>query len=143
LGPFGAASGRGPDGRFQVGNTASLVVGGRSAAFWRAQAAARRALEAELMADAGFGPDDAPAALKLAVESLAQAMLIQRSAFERIGEAGGPLTIKGKGRRAFLVWLQAFDRVEQALRLIGLKRQSKPVNPLDAVRQAVIEANRK
>jgi hypothetical protein len=70
-------------------------------------------------------------------------MLIQRSAFERIGEAGGPLTIKGKGRRAFLVWLQAFDRVEQALRLIGLKRQSKPVNPLDAVRQAVIEANRK
>jgi hypothetical protein len=119
-----------------------MLVGERSAAFWRAQAAERQEIEHELIRDAGFSPDDAPAALRLAVESIAQATLIARSAFARIGEAGGPLTSKGRGRRAFVVWLQSIDRLARGLRLVGLQRRSKPVNPLDAVRQAVIEANR-
>jgi hypothetical protein len=123
----GAEAGRGRDGRFQSGNIAALVVGDRSMRFWRAQADARRAIEAELLSDAGFRPDDAPAALRLAVEAITQATLIQRSAFERIGEAGGPLTIRGRGRRAFLVWLQASDRLDRSLRLVGLERKARPV----------------
>lgn len=130
-------------GRFLPGNRTNLVVRHRSMAFWSAQDAARRELETELLSDAGFTPIDAPRALQLAVEAIAQATLISRSAFARVGEAGGPLTIRGNGRRAYLVWLQAFDRLERGLRLVGLERKTKPINPLDAVRQAVIEANSK
>jgi hypothetical protein len=142
LGHAGSVSNHGPDGRFLPGHTASMVVGSRSAAFWRAHAAERAAIEQELISDAGFAPEDAPAALRLAVEGIAQATVVLRSAFERIGEAGGPLTMTGRGRRAFVVWLQTFDRLERGLRLVGLQRRSKPVNPLDAIRQAVIDANR-
>jgi hypothetical protein len=141
--PAGSATaGRDAVGRFAAGNTASLVVGARSTAFWAAQEGARRAIEVEVINDAGFIPDDAPEALKLAVEALAQATLIARSAFHRIDEEGGPLTTKGRGRRAFVAWQQAVDRQDRALRLLGLQRKPRPVDPMAAVRQAIVEANR-
>ena len=128
---------------FKANNTAALVVGAHSRQFWGSHIAERHALEDELLSDAGFSRDEAPVALRLAVEGIASATLILRSAFDRIGEAGGPLTVDARGRSAFLIWLQAFDRQERGLRLVGLSRKPKPVNPLDAVRQAVIEANQR
>jgi hypothetical protein len=78
----------------------------------------------------------------LAVEAIAQATLISRSAFERIGESGGPLTARGRGRRAFAIWVQALDRLERGLRLVGLERRPKPaVSFAQSIAKANQEAN--
>jgi hypothetical protein len=57
--------------------------------------------------------------------------------------AGGVLTGKGKMRAATTVYLQVLDRFTRLASALGLERRPKPVNPLDAVRAAVEEANRK
>lgn len=115
----------------------ALKVGQHSQTFWDAQDDARRELRAAIIADAGHSTDDAPRALSLAAESIAQATLVRDAAFARIIEAGGPLTSRGRTRRAFSVWLTSLDRLERNLRLVGLRRIPKPVDPLQAVRDHV------
>src|SRR5262249_3693592 len=88
--PGAVADDRDTKGRFATGNRVNLVVGHRSMAFWRAQAAAREEIETAMLSDMGYTVNDAPRAAKLACEAISQAVLITRSAFERIGEAGGP-----------------------------------------------------
>lgn len=119
----------------------ALVVGSHSRAFWVAQAQARQAIEDGVFQDAGYTRDDAPEALRLAASSIAQAAIVQQSAFARLVESAGPLTSSGRVRRAFVVWLQASDRVERFARLVGLRRVPRPVDPLEAVREAVARAN--
>jgi hypothetical protein len=117
-------------GRFVRGNKAALVVGHRSAAFWAAVADVRREIAAAVIADAGHNLDDAPRALRLAADSLAQAALLQASAFERLCESAGPMTTGGRTRRAYSVWLSATDRLEHHLRLVGLRRVPRPAPTL-------------
>ena len=140
-GPFGAdgaGTDRDPDtGRFTKGNRAALVVGHHSAQFWAEQAAARHEIETALIRDAGHEPNDAPAALRLAVEAIAQAALIERSAFTRLVQSGGPLTARGRSRRAFTVWMSAVDRLERGLRLVGVRRVPRPVK---SVTEALMRA---
>jgi hypothetical protein len=126
----GQSTDRDASGRFVKGNRASLVVGARSAAFWAAQDDARREVVAEVIADKGHDVNDAPAALRLAAESLSEAALIQRSAFAKLVEQGGPLTASGRTRRAFIVWQAATDRIEHHVRLLGLQRVAKPAPTL-------------
>lgn len=126
--PFGAvvsASDRDASGRFVRGNRAALVVGAQSTGFWMAHEAARRDIRRQLIADAGFGDEDAPRALQVAVDSIAQAVLLRDAAFARVVEGGGPLTSAGRARRAYAVWLTATGRVERYLRLVGLRRVPK------------------
>ena len=54
----------------------------------------------------------------------------------------GPLTGKGRTRAALTAWLAVVDRLQKSAMALGLERKAKPVNPLDAVRRAVEEANR-
>ena len=108
----------------------ALVVGSHSRAFWVAQAQARQAIQDGVLRDVGHTPDDAPEALRLAASSLAQAAIVQQSAFARLVESAGPLTSGGKQRRAFVVWLQASDRVERFARLVGLRRVPRPAPSL-------------
>lgn len=115
------------------GNTAAVVAGERSAQFWREHAAARRELREQILADAGHEPDDAPEALRLAADSLAQATLVQQSAYLRMIEEGGPLSSKGRARRCFDVWIRATDRVERYARLVGLKRRSRKLSTAEAL----------
>ena len=112
-------------------NRLAVVTGHLSARFWRDHVQARREIVESLIVDAGHDPDNAPRALLVAVDGLAQSMLIRDSAFERVVEAGGPLTSSGRTRRAFNVWCAALDRTERHLRLIGLKREPKPGPSLD------------
>jgi len=120
----------------------ALLVGPNSRVFWQAQASVRDEIEQSLIRDAGHTRDDAPEALRLAVSSIAQAAVIQQSAFARLIESGGPLTNRGRQRRAFNVWVAASDRLDRGLRLVGLRRLPQPIDPMDAVRAAVAEANR-
>jgi hypothetical protein len=106
------------------------VTGANSLAFWRAQAEARQAIEDGVFADAGFSRTDAPEVLRHVASSVAQAVVVQQSAFARLVESGGPMTAAGKQRRAFVVWLQASDRVERFARLLGLRRVPRPTPSL-------------
>jgi hypothetical protein len=124
-------------------NGLAVVTGQTSAAFWREHNEARQEIARAVIEDAGFTTEDAPRAVILAADSIAQATLVRDSAYARVVEAGGPLAADGKARRAFTVWAMAMDRLERHLRLVGMERRSKPINPLEAVRRAVEEANRK
>lgn len=104
----------------------ALVVGSHSAAFWREHEDVRRDLRAVILSDAGYTIEDAPRTLVIAAESIAQAMLIRDSAYQRLAEAGGPLASSGRVRRAFDAWVQASDRLERYIRLVGLQRRSRP-----------------
>ena len=113
------------------GNDLALVVGNRSAAFWAEHEQARHELRDAIITDAGHDPqDEPPRALVIAADGLAQAMLIRDSAYLRMVESGGPLTSSGRTRRAFNVWCTALDRTERHVRLVGLRREPKPVPTL-------------
>jgi hypothetical protein len=134
--------GRCAAGHVTSGNGLAVVVGVNSGAFWQAHHQARQDLRSAILSDAGYTTDDAPRALAIAAESIAQATLIRDSAYLRLAEAGGPLAASGRVRRAFHAWVQASDRLERYLRLVGLDRKARPVDPMERVRRAVEEANR-
>ncbi|MCH7667135.1 MAG: hypothetical protein IH936_14550 [Acidobacteria bacterium] len=112
-------------------NRLAVVTGHRSVQFWRDHAQARREIVESVIADAGHGSDgSAPRALELAADGVAQAALVRDSAYHRMVEAGGPLTSSGRTRRAFEVWVRAMDRLERHLRMVGLRRQPRPVQSI-------------
>ncbi len=129
-------TGRCRNGHTWRGSALALVTGARSAQFWQQAVGARHELAAAIIADAGQVEVSAPRALQLAADSIAQAALLQTSAFERLVESGGPFTSSGRTRRAFSVWLSATDRLERHLKLVGLERRAKNLpGPLDYVNQ--------
>jgi hypothetical protein len=95
--------------------------------FWAAVDGARNDIRRALISDQGLTEIDAPRALLAIADGFAQATFIRDSAFQRITEAGGPLTSADRGRRAFAVWESASASVERHARLLGLKRVAKPV----------------
>ena len=124
-GAHAADAGRCAAGHLVRGNTAAVVTGMQSAAFWREHAAARREIAEAIITDAGHDAASAPRALALAADSIAQATLIRDATYLLMVEACGPLTPTGRVRRAFNVWSSAADRLERNLRLVGLERRSK------------------
>jgi hypothetical protein len=142
LGAIGPTSDRGAGGRFIAGNRAALVTGERSTQFWRAAEAARRESRDAIIRDAGHTSQDAPEALRVTAEGLAQAVLLRDSAFARVIESGGPLTSSGRTRRAFAVWTAAADRVERYARLVGVRRVPQQVNVAERLAQMHEERER-
>ena len=130
-------TGRCARGHVQRGNGLATVSGSRSVAFWREHAAAAAELVGAVVSDAGHITDTAPRALLEAASGLAQAVLVRDSAFTRMVEEGGALTSAGRGRRCLQVWLAAQSAVERHLRLLGLKREPKPVDHLAELRAAI------
>jgi hypothetical protein len=70
------------------------------------------------------------------VSAYLQARTIRESMFEQMTRTG----IKGQ---AFARYIAILDREIRLAALLGLERRAKPVNPLDAVRAAVEEANQR
>ena len=134
--------GRCANGHVLLGNSNAVVTGLTSVQFWNEHDQARHDVRVAIITDAGYAEADAPLALVLAADTIAQATLIRDSVLQRMAQQGGPLTSGNRIRRSFAVWCQAVDRLERHLRLVGLERRAKPVDPLDAVRQAVEEVNR-
>ena len=132
-GPHAEHPDRCANGHVLRGNQAALVVGHRSRLFWQQHAEAQREIRDAIIVDAGHEPGDAPRALELAADGAAQAALIRDAAFLRMVEQGGPLTSKSKTRAAFKIWSTALDRVERHLRLVGLRREPRPVQTLAEV----------
>jgi hypothetical protein len=123
-------------------NTASLLVGERSVQFWAAAEDAHREIVTQALADAGHTPACAPRTLTITAEGLAQATLLRDSAYDRLKRLGGPLSSSNdRARRAFTVWESAAASVERHVKLLGLKRRQKHVDPMVALRAAVERAN--
>ena len=131
LGENGSDSDHDERGRFTLGNQARVVVGHRSRRFWQEHEHARQEIYTTVITDTGHTPEDAPRALSIAADGIAQASILRDAAYHRMVEVGGPLTNHGRARRAFTVWLAAADRVERHIRLVGLRRVPKPVQSLD------------
>lgn len=111
---------------FLPGNSKALVTAEHSGKFWHEADGVRRELRSAIIADQGHTESDAPRALSIAAESIAQAVLVRDSAFRRMAESGGPLSSGGRARRCLDVWLGAMDRVERHLKVVGLKRVPRP-----------------
>lgn len=58
-------------------------------------------------------------------------------------QARGLFTKRGRVRSTYNAFLLAVDRWDRLAQRLGLERRQKPVDPLDAVRAAVVEANRR
>jgi hypothetical protein len=127
-GPHPELEGRCAAGHVTRGNGLALVVGQHSAAFWAAEADARREIRQDVIADQGHTEADAPRPLAITAETIAQATLIRDSAYLRMAESGGPLSASGRTRRSFKVWCEASDRLQSHLRLVGLRRMSRPID---------------
>lgn len=102
-------------------------------------AAALDARVAAIVADLG-GPDSISALALRMAERHARLELVDDFLFDNLQRLG-PLTGKGRQRAALTAWLAVVDRLHKSGLALGLERRAKPVNPLDAVRRAVEEAN--
>lgn len=108
----------------------ALLVGKYSPLFWREHAATYATVTDAVIRDAGFTPEEAPEALRLAAVSIAQSAIVRDAAYTRMAEGGGPLSPSNMPRRAFRVWLEAVRALEAHLRLVGLKRTPKTAQTL-------------
>jgi len=68
-------------------------------------------------------------------------VLIRDAAYDRLTRLGGPMSSADRARRAFTVWESAAAGVERHVKLLGLKRRQRHVDPMVALRQAVERAN--
>lgn len=102
----------------------------------------RDEIKARVCTDLGVGDDGLSAALEGLVVRYAETSILADSYFEHLEQQGGPLTSRGRQRSAMSGYLQVLDRQVRLAQLIGLERRQRPVNPLDAIRLAVNEANR-
>jgi hypothetical protein len=138
---------RDPDnGQFVAGNSANLRHGrraGEDGALRRALAEPARALEAAVLGDLAIAKDGAAATtLRGLVGGYVEARLLRESLFARLIEIGGPVTTKGSKRALFDAWLSVLDRERRLALDLGLTRRARDVDPVDAVRRAVEDANR-
>ena len=125
------------------GNTLRLETGLRSRLLLeQPDVAAWHREQVEIItADLG-GENELSALQRASVREVARLEVIVAALGNELLE-GGVLTPKGAGRSATFVYLQVLDRFMKMAGTVGLQRRPKPTNPLDAVRQAVIEVNNK
>lgn len=128
-------------GRWLPGNTAAGQGLTRSAVLWEALAGAKAGLVERLRSDLAVD-GRAAATLEGLVDAFAEATLLRRSLFLRMSEQGGAVTAKGKTRALFNSYLSALDRERRLALDLGLERRARSVDPVEAVRRAVAEANR-
>jgi hypothetical protein len=110
----------------------ALVVSERSRHFWAAVADARREITEDVLRDRGHTPADAPRALRIAADGLAQAVLLRDASFDRIAAGGGPFTSDERLRRVHAVWESASGSVERHVRLLGIERKGRDIGALSA-----------
>lgn len=124
--------------RFLPGNIAAVTHGGRRALDRPEALAAIAGKREELVKHLGGDPSLIQADL---VTDYARVDVLIESVAANI-EVGGIFTPKGSARAAVSLLLTLLDRRMRLATTLGLERKAKPVNPLDAVRAAVAEANK-
>lgn len=132
------ASGRRADGKFGPSNTFSLKHGGRRSLDRPEALIAIAGKRAELTAHLG---DAVSVVQQDIVTDYARTDVLIESVAANI-EVGGIFTAKGRTRAAVTLLLSLMDRRLRLATTLGIEKKQREVNPLDAVRAAVAEANR-
>lgn len=123
------------------GNMAAATAGHRSVRFWEAHEEDHRERVRAVLVARGEDPQDPDPGMLAAAQGFAQAVIVRDSAYLRMAQEGGPLSSSGKVRRVFVVWKEASDKVLYHLAKLGLQRRAREVDPHEALRAAVEEAN--
>ena len=97
-------------------NTAATIVGARSAQFWSAHTVEYERRVDDLIARKGYARAVASPALVSIASGLAQISILSASAWARVVQEAGPLTLAGRKRGPYLVWLESRDRELQYTR---------------------------
>lgn len=95
--------------------------------------------QAQIVADRG-GADNLTAIEAGYVRRMAELETVTRLLASDLATRG-MFTTKGRVRNTFSRWLETLDRWDRYAQRIGVHRQAKRVDPLEAVRRAVTEAN--
>ena len=134
------------DGKFAPGNTEAMTHGGFSkqalagALPSQAETAASvRGRVQEIVNDLG-GRDEISTVLAGQVRQHGRLEMLEEHLWDQI-ERGGTTTAKGHTRACVTLWLKVIDRLQRSAMTLGIERKQRQVNPLDAVRRAVEEAN--
>jgi hypothetical protein len=112
-------------GRFVRANTAALQHGAHSVRQSRLLEPVRAEMRAAILSDLGHTEEDAPRALSIVVDQLVEARLIAQSYFEFLASSGGPITTKGRQRRAVQGWATASTHVAKLVQLVGVQRRAR------------------
>lgn len=129
-------------GRFLPGNSAASKGLDRSSVFWSEVSAARAELVERLHADLAVDDGATAATLEGLTSAYAETRLLRHAMFARLVDLGGPVTSKGKARALLSSYFSAVDRERRLALDLGLSRRSKSASdPLDALEQAVADAN--
>lgn len=114
-------------GRFAAGNDERLTTGLQSTHLARAHAPLRQETVAEILRDRGYADSDIPPkAYRLLVENLAGSALILEHIETFLTDSGGPISGKGRTKRALTAYLQVLDRVMRLAAAVGVDRISRP-----------------
>ena len=87
----------------------------------------RLELRAAVLSDQGHGEADVPAVLSVMVDQFTEARMLALAYWTFLAESGGPITTKGRQRRAVDGYLRAAAAVEKLARRLGLRRQTRTV----------------
>lgn len=80
----------------------------------------------------GFTLDDADPVMSRVVEGFTQSVVMMHSYFDFLMQSGGPISVKGRTRRAVEGWSRAADRVAKFATMLGLQRKARRVNETPA-----------
>jgi len=128
VGPHSKDTNRNALGRYIAGNDGHLSVGTYSEKRWTALQAALREEHVNILRAKGFTEDDADPVMSKVVDGFNQAVVMMNSYFEFLASTGGPVSVKGRTRRACEGWSKAADRVHKFAMALGLERKSRRVN---------------
>lgn len=141
---YGPQDGRDHAGRFVPGNRAAVRHGFYSTAAKRDAPVEVRQnsdeLTAGVIADLG-GPEELTALQRGYVECLRDVNICRQLLVAHLIEHS-LLTPKGRVRAAYRVLLETLDRWDRYAQRLGVERRAKHVDPIEALRIAVGEANR-
>ena len=119
------------------GNRRAVTHGAHDRRALLAFEATRRERRAQILADRGIDENDVPMTLSIIIDRFIEATFFAESYFAFVARSGGPITTKGRQRRAVDGWNRACDRVDRLASKIGLTRQTRDVNlsPVEWLRQ--------
>jgi len=137
---------RNADGTLRPGNAAAVRHGAYSASVQRGEVPDLlrvdvRTLEAQILTDLG-GVENLSAIQAALVRKLVDAEVIERLLVSHLARVG-VLTAKGNVRGALNKWLDVVNTWDRLAMRLGLERKARTVDPIEALRRAVDEVNRK
>jgi hypothetical protein len=142
--PAAPVGGRGPRGRFGLGNTDSLKDGSRSrrraAELFVEAAAALVEQEQSILQDLG-GPAEVSETRTVLVRRFVQAGAIADS-LARDFISHGVTTAAGRTRRSVGTYLAVLDRLHRLAGAIGLERRTRNLSALSAAEYAALQQER-